>query len=203
MRRGSLLQFPDFGPERLQIEIFEGLGFDLVRFTDGDRLVEPVPGFPGIADLAGVAGQVIGDQGFLGELFGGRQQFDPGLGGALHFVESERAVNPADRLVGHDGDDPLGDRVGELPVLGHRVDFPAHQQRQGMKPRLQADLFQLLVRFHVIAQLQPALGGSEIVAVGRFEGDLFLRGAEARAGHNCNSVSSGYRTPYDPMCNEF
>ena len=53
-----------------------------------------------------------------------------------------------------------------LPFLGLGVDLPANLQNRRVSAILGSDVLQFLVGFEMIAQLEPALGGLQVKAVG-------------------------------------
>ena len=99
-----------------------------------------------------------------------REQLVESLPSAFQLVERERPMNPAIGVFGSELDDRLGQFETSLPVPGVGIDLQAYREhfRMGSQPGL--DFLQFFIGFVGVAEFQPALGGVEMVDVGRVEG---------------------------------
>jgi hypothetical protein len=166
-----MLQFPDLGPKRFEVVIGEGHLDDGVFLAAGDGAFEPEAGLVQLLQLAGVAGEVVGDDGFGGKFLGGGQEGIPGLGQAafVHTAEGVGAMQIAGGIVGLDGDLGAGDLEGIAPALRVGVNGPADIKDVRVLLVVRGDLVEFGLGVRDAAQSEPADGGIKEMGVGRFK----------------------------------
>ena len=98
------------------------------RSPDSKAFLEPVPGDYGFAELAGVAGEVVGDERHLWEFIAhGKQQFPGGFDAAAGLARQGgvREVRQPEASWGLWSNDGAGNVFGEVPFGLFGGDFPA------------------------------------------------------------------------------
>lgn len=155
----------DLTEERAEIRIAPGAGDDDVAAVDFHGLAQPAAGFLELPELAGVAGEVVGDHTEGREPADGGQQGIPGFGGPAEFVEGEGAVDPAGGagVVGFLEAGGDVERLGPAPFAG--VELPFDGERLGVGAEGGAEAGDFLPGIARQAQLKPADRGVEVVGV--------------------------------------
>ena len=126
--------FGDFFAERFEIGIVHGHQFELGAVAGLESFLEPFPGDFGFAELAGIAGEVIGDERHLREFIAyGKQYFPGGLDAAAGRAPGGVGkVKPAGSFMGSLCDDRACDIFGKVPLGLFGGDFPAEFEDDGM-----------------------------------------------------------------------
>lgn len=108
--------------------------FELGGVAGFESFLEPFPGDFGFAELAGVAGEVVGDERHLREFIThGKQYLPGGLDAAAGRAPGGiREVKPAGGFVGTLCNDGAGDVFGEVPFGLFGRNFPAEFEDDGM-----------------------------------------------------------------------
>ena len=121
-----------------------------------------------IAQLAFVAGEVVGDEGFVGKALAGGGE--DGLGGAVAAGFAAGGVSLCDpsAALARGGFGPGGGGFGgQVPVAGLGEDFIADGQDIGMGGEGGIDMIEFGGGFLPIAQAEPTGGGRNIMGIGR------------------------------------
>lgn len=123
------------GPEGLEVLVVEGEeagGDGVVRDLDGAE--EPFPAFVGSFELCGIAGQIVGDKGFLGKTFGGGVEDVPGGGETAGRGASEGVgvMEPASGGIRMALDEVFGGGDGFGPLVEFGVQVPLEFEGEGV-----------------------------------------------------------------------
>ena len=165
------LQFPDFRPQWFQIVIGQRHFPDRCPAAGFHRPAQPLPRRVGLLQLAGIAGQIEGDDGFFGEFFRRRQQRVPGLRQAAvrDPPQGIGLMQPAGAILGSGSQ--FGprkfQRVG--PALFMNAKQPTCFQDGGMGLFGGCNGLQFRAGFGGVAEPEPAEGGVQVMEVGCFQ----------------------------------
>src|SRR5207249_6409873 len=140
-------------------------------------------GFFQPAHLAGVARQPKRNHRFGRKFFGDGQQYIEGSlqTAARDMTRRVGTADPASGTIGIDLDDGTGDVKASLPFPAAGVYLPADFQHIRVGTELRGDAFKILSRFRIVAEQQPATGGSQVVKIWRFDRFHYLRTCKHRA----------------------
>ncbi len=130
---------------------------------------EPLDGEGFTTQLAGVAGEVVGDGSDEGELLAGREEGIPGVLRTFHFVQAEGLIDPAGGIFGVELQQGDGEFERVFPVLQVSTDVPAHLEGGGVGAEVVWEGVEFGAGFLGVAEFQPALGGLEGEAMVGFE----------------------------------
>ena len=155
--------------QRLQVAIAERqplhflLAFEIDR--DGQELVRA--GW--VAELAGVAREVVRNDADLGELVRDRQKLVPRFLGALRFMQAVGLIDPAGRIVRGNTDEPAGNFQGRVPIILGGFDTPENFEYVRMFAAGLRDFRPFEFRFTGVPQLEPADGSVQTVVIRGFQ----------------------------------
>ncbi len=157
------LQFADFIPERLKIGVAEGHLPDVFPAGDFDGAFDEVAGVVQALQQAGVAGEVVGDDGILGKFFHGREEDIPGGLESAFGDAPERIslVQPAGGPVGRGLEEAAGGHECGGPILFVGEDGPAGFEDVGMVLEGGGNAVEFRPGFGGVSQFHPSLGGGE------------------------------------------
>ncbi|MFM1944902.1 MAG: hypothetical protein RI897_3884 [Verrucomicrobiota bacterium] len=130
---------------------------------------EPLDGQGFASELAGVAGEVVGDGSDEGELLAGGEEGVPGVLRTFHFVQAKGLIDPAGGIFGVELQQGDGEFERVFPVCEVGADVPAHLEGGGVGAEVVGEGVEFGGGFLGVAEFQPALGGQNGEAVLGFE----------------------------------
>ena len=134
--------------------------------TEFDGFFQVLLGFIQFAQLAGVAGEVVGDEPLFGEELGGGQQVGVGLLGAFEFMQGKAAFDPGVRKVGAFFPKTFGQGQYFGPPFLAFQDFATDHQHHRMFLGGGGNLVEFGEGGIKIAQAIPTFGGFGVHAIG-------------------------------------
>lgn len=157
------------GPEGLEVGVAERHFLDAILAGERGGLGKPLDGLLMVAKLARVTGEIVRDDADVGKSLEHCEELAAGLAGVAQFVEGIGLVDPTDRVVGCDRREDAGDFKGFGPATLFGVDAPVEMEDVGMLAGGEADAGEFSKGLGGVAEVQPALGETEIMGVRRFK----------------------------------
>jgi hypothetical protein len=167
----------------LEVGVGEGELAEAGGVGGGEGFLEPLTGFLEFAEAAGIAGEVVGNDGDVGELVGDGGEGVKGFLDAVEAVEGDGFGEPAAHPGGGGVDESVSNGEAFGPLLDAGVDFPADFQDIGVALGFRGDLCDFLVGFGVVAEFKPALGGLEMGGIlrGEWSHEMVVLDSEVKA----------------------
>ncbi len=146
------------GPQRGEIRVVAGGASQSTAAFASKGPLQPRPRRRQVAELAGIAGEVVTHRRLGGKAGHDTEKTIESLGRATEFMQGVRAVEPASRIVRRDLRESraTGNRI--LPVAGDGTDLPPNRQHVRMSAQCRREAIEFGRRVLVRAQSKPTLG---------------------------------------------